>query len=428
MKNQGFRSISLIFTGLISIGLLSFGCHKIEDENSAPDCKITSPNKGDELVLGERVIISAEAEDTDGSVIEVQFYIDGSEVSSVSNAPFIYQWNTADEEIGSHTIRATAKDDGGSTVSDEIVVSLLYLLEADFTADKTILSIGNSVQFTDQSTSTTISWSWDFGDGETSSSQNPSHTFSTAGNYTVSLIVTDNYGTDTETKIDFIICVGGDIGLVSDFDENQYTTIKIGNQWWMAENLKSTHYADGTEIPLVELALSWEFMDSTYKAYCYYNNSESIGDTYGALYTWTAAMNGAASSNANPGIIQGVCPDGWHLPGDAEWRNLIDSLGNTDRAGGHMKEAGTIHWIGPNTDATNSSGFSALPGGLRVSHGSFDSKGSLATFWTSTSTVSSDIEQLGTAWYLSLFNDSPEAPRNYTNMKNGLSVRCLKDY
>jgi len=110
-----------------------------------------------------------------------------------------------------------------------------------------------------------------------------------------------------------------DILTVTDYDGNTYNTVQIGNQVWMAENLKVTHYSDGTEIQLVEDKSAWETLSHTDKAYCYYNNISSNGKTYGALYTWAAVMNGAGSSNTNPGRVQGVCPDGWHLPSDAKW-------------------------------------------------------------------------------------------------------------
>ena len=115
-----------------------------------------------------------------------------------------------------------------------------------------------------------------------------------------------------------------------DYDGNFYQTVQIGNQVWMTENLKVTHYADGTTIPLVTDNTAWGNLDdnNTDKAYCYYNNdANGEGDIYGTLYTWAAAMNGASSSSANPSGVQGVCPTGWHLPSNAEWTELTDYLG-----------------------------------------------------------------------------------------------------
>ncbi len=109
---------------------------------------------------------------------------------------------------------------------------------------------------------------------------------------------------------------------VTDIDLNVYQTVQIGDQIWMAENLKTTRYADGSDIPLVEGSVEWDALTATGKAYCWYDNSTTNRDIYGGLYTWSAAMNGAASSEANPSGVQGVCPDGWHLPSDAEWKEL----------------------------------------------------------------------------------------------------------
>src|SRR6056297_3339950 len=114
---------------------------------------------------------------------------------------------------------------------------------------------------------------------------------------------------------------------VQDYDGNWYHTVPIGNQCWMKENMRVTHYEDGTEISHVTGDTEWDNLTETDKAWCYYDNSDSLGNIYGALYTWAAAMNGAASSNDNPSGVQGVCPDGWHLPSDEEWKELEMELG-----------------------------------------------------------------------------------------------------
>src|SRR6056297_2140139 len=103
---------------------------------------------------------------------------------------------------------------------------------------------------------------------------------------------------------------------VQDYDGNWYHTVPIGNQCWMKENMRVTHYEDGTEISHVTGDTEWDNLTETDKAWCYYNNSDSLGNIYGALYTWAAAMNGAASSNDNPSGVQGLCPDGWNLTRD----------------------------------------------------------------------------------------------------------------
>lgn len=206
-----------------------------------------------------------------------------------------------------------------------------------------------------------------------------------------------------------------------DIDDNMYLTAKIGNQVWMAENLKTTQYADGTAIQLVESSESWSDLQNTDKAMCYYDNSISNSETYGALYNWAAAMNGATSTNANPSNVQGVCPDGWHLPSDAEWVELTDYLGGTSVAGGKMKETGRAHWIGSHTEVTNESGFTALPGGFRTSSGSFFNARYEGYWWSSTEDSNT------TAYGPFLFFSDTKVIFVNPDKTRGKSVRCLKD-
>lgn len=164
---------------------------------------------------------------------------------------------------------------------------------------------------------------------------------------------------------------------VTDYDGNVYQTVHIGDQIWMKENLKVTHYSDGTSIPLVEDALEWDALANDSKAYCWNDNNTSNGVIYGALYSGAAAINGSTGSDSKPSRLQGVCPSGWHLPSDDEWKQLEMELGmsqaevedtgfrGTDE-GGKLKETGTMHWFSPNLGATNESGFTALPGGQRT--------------------------------------------------------------
>ena len=227
-------------------------------------------------------------------------------------------------------------------------------------------------------------------------------------------------------------------GSVTDYDGNTYKTVKIGNQTWMAENLKTTHYADGTAIPLVTDNTAWANLgdNNTDKAYCYYNNNANgEADTYGALYTWAAAMNGASSSAANPSGIQGVCPTGWHLPSDAEWKELEMYLGMS------QSQADATGWRGTNegsklagnaslwqdgvlkNDANfGLSGFSALPGGHRYHlNGSFTNVGNYARWWCATENSSTQ------SWNRFLRYIYSNVALNGDNKSNGFSVRCVKD-
>ena len=211
-------------------------------------------------------------------------------------------------------------------------------------------------------------------------------------------------------------------GQVTDYDGNVYETVEIGDQIWMAENLKTTHYADGTLL-IDGTGITGDFSDDyTSKYFFWYNDNVSNRDIYGALYTWAAAMNGVGSSNTNPSNVQGVCPDGWHLPSDAEWTQLTDYLGGTEIAGGKMKATGTNYWWSPNEGATNESGFSGLPGGNRGPSGSMDEAlGENGKFWSTTKT------EPGRAMNRRLMYGNAEVDEDSDPMDNGLSVRCVKN-
>lgn len=222
---------------------------------------------------------------------------------------------------------------------------------------------------------------------------------------------------------------------LTDYDGNKYEIVKIGNQIWMTENLKTTRYANGTEITLVESNTTWDALSYTDIAYCYYDNSTTNADTYGALYTWAAAMNGAVSSSVNPSGIQGVCPDGWHLPSDAEWKELEMYLGMSQTDADAIYFRGTnegsklagnsglwINGILEKDAAFGTSGFLALPAGGRDYDGTFYSLRNSAYFWSATKSSSSSH-----AWIRRLvYYDSAVGYYGYYK-SNGLSVRCLKD-
>ena len=193
---------------------------------------------------------------------------------------------------------------------------------------------------------------------------------------------------------------------ISDIDGYIYHTVTIGTQVWMVENLQTTKYNDGTEIPLVTDNEAWYNLNAP--GYCWYNNDENANrNVYGALYNWFALHTGK------------LCPVGWHVPSDAEWAILTAYLGGDDVAGGKMKEAGTTHWIDPNTGANNSSGFTGLPAGYRGASGFI--AGSNGLFWSSTEF------DTGSAWARYLQFDNAAAGRNNGGKYHGFPVRCLKD-
>ena len=201
---------------------------------------------------------------------------------------------------------------------------------------------------------------------------------------------------------------------VRDYDGNYYHTVTIGAQTWTKENLKTTHFANGDPIPNVTDATAWTKL--TTGAYCYYNNDPEIGKTYGALYNWFVA-------NDPRGLLVG-----YHVATDTEWTTMKAYLGNVmqetlDTSGGKLKEAGTVHWKEPNFGATNSSGFTALPGGARQSlAGAFDGLTLDAAFWSSTSAG------LDAAWAKALFyNRQYLANDGAAYKENGASLRLIKN-
>ena len=199
----------------------------------------------------------------------------------------------------------------------------------------------------------------------------------------------------------------------------------------MSENLKATRYPDGLMIPRVEDSRTWYDFALYTRAYCWYENYGAIGSQYGGLYTWPAAMNIFSASDIKPGNVQGVCPDGWHLPSDIEWKQLEMFLGMSheevegegwrgDDEGGKMKNAGIQFWTSPNTGSTNESGFMALPGGWRDGAGYFRNLGTSARFWSSS-------KRGDYAWVRQLDYNSSKIYRGTKGLYEGISVRCIKD-
>jgi len=199
-----------------------------------------------------------------------------------------------------------------------------------------------------------------------------------------------------------------DDGSIRDFDGNTYTSVIIGTQTWMVENLKTSHYKNGSEIPLVTNNTSWGNLSSP--GYCWYDNNESsYKSTYGALYNWYAVNTG------------NLCPSGWHVPKKEEWDVLATYLGGDNLAGGKLKEIGTTHWLSPNLGATNESGFTGLPGGQRDDSGIFLFLSMDGFWWTNT------ISNTNWAYSRELDHDYSHF-FSFNDMKKfGFSVRCIKD-
>ena len=194
--------------------------------------------------------------------------------------------------------------------------------------------------------------------------------------------------------------------------------VTIGTQVWTTKNLDVTTYRDGTPIPQVTDATAWAGL--TTGAWCYYANSTANGTTYGKLYNWYAVAGIHDNDPNTPNKV--LAPTGWHVPSDTEWTTLTDFLGGVGVAGGKMKATGTTLWKTPNTGATNSSGFTGLPGGYRPSDGSFANIGNNGSWWSSSVGSTSNA-----SWHRNLDYSFGGAYSMSHNNKIGFSVRCLRD-
>ena len=198
---------------------------------------------------------------------------------------------------------------------------------------------------------------------------------------------------------------------IKDVDGNIYKTVIIGTQTWMAENLKVSKYNDGTTIPKITENTQWQ--SNTTGAWSYYNNDTTYNSKYGKLYNWYAVSK---TTNGN----KNVCPSGWHVPTDSEWTVLTDYLGGEITAESKLKEVGATSWNSPNTDATNTSLFSALPSGFRNLNGNYVCFGYYGSWWSST-------ENYTSVWTRDLASWSSNENRVLSSKGNGVSIRCLKD-
>ncbi len=255
--------------------------------------------------------------------------------------------------------------------------------------------------------------------------------------YYVRAYATNMLGTSYGQQISFTYGCGGSF-TVSDVDGNIYNTLRLGDQCWMKENLRSTHYSDGTAIVLGTST-------STTEAYYYIPQGpygSSVSFEYGNLYNWKATMRNSNSSQANPSGVQGVCPTGWHVPSDAEWAELQNYVGSQSQyqCNNHASSIGsalaaTTEWdYGPNSIAqcdvrynmssNNATGFSALPAGAygyTDPYGTLPCTGFYAYFWSATEASDDN------AWCRSLAYNFSGVSRNSTAKYLGYSVRCLRD-
>jgi uncharacterized protein (TIGR02145 family) len=300
---------------------------------------------------------------------------------------------------------------------------------AAFMATPTTGTAPLNVSFTDQSTGNPTSWLWDFGDGATSTLQNPTHTYNLPGSYDVQLTVTSINGSGSELKNSYISVSAGNgvpcpgTPTVTDIDGNLYNTVLIGDQCWMKENLKTTTYRNGTPIPNVVSDNDWFNLASG--AFAWYDHNVGWKDLYGVLYNWFAVVD-----------TNGLCPEGWHMPSHNEWTTLTDFIGGTSSPNGNkLKSCRQVNsplggdcsvsdhprWDQASVYGTDDFGFSALPGGFRNSLGLFFQLGYTAGFWSSTEASAQY------SWIRSIEAGAGSIIVTDRFKKVGYPVRCLRN-
>lgn len=220
-----------------------------------------------------------------------------------------------------------------------------------------------------------------------------------------------NAGNPTNRRTSAVFNPNKTYGTLTDQDGNVYKTITVGTQTWMAENLRTTKYRDGSKVPEVKSNDAWLAFNTD--AYCNYNNTTSADTiaTYGRLYNWLAVSDS-----------RNLAPLGWHIPTNTEWSKLINYLGSSTVTGGKLKEEGSTHWLVQNGLSTNESGFTALPGGYRNRVGWFVCAGSNGIWWS----INNERVDYN-YWILFLESSSSRVEMYIDNGGFGNSVRCIKD-
>jgi len=203
----------------------------------------------------------------------------------------------------------------------------------------------------------------------------------------------------------YVNTINQPINALIDGDNNRYSSLQIGSQTWMKQNLKTTSFNDGT--PITEAIENQSWRNLTIPGFSFYNNDPSQGVLYNHYVTIDPNLN--------------ACPVGWHVPSDGEWTILVNYLGGFDVAGGKLKEVGFDNWLSPNASATNSTGFTGLPEGYRTFLGEFLNKGELGAWWSST------IADGTNAWFRMAHFDIDNLDRSAENKESGFSIRCIKD-
>ena len=416
---------------LFIVLLVVFGCEDKETDSpdtTPPTVSIQSPITNNPIF--EIVTIVVETNDNVG-ISKVEFYVDDSLVSTDTESPYEYDWNTTEYEDGSeHIVKVISYDNSDNSTTSQPIVYVI-----DNSTSRPTPSGLYPITYND---GFQISWSQnnddDFGfyklyESLSEDMSNQTLVYETTErvdtNYVVTgvseneiryyqLVVGDVWGLHTESEV-------VSFGYVIDIDGNIYKIVQIGNQIWMAENLKVTHYNDGSEIPTGYSNSEWGNLSTG--AYTVYNDDPSNTDVYGNLYNWYVVED-----------ERGVCPAGWNVPTDDEIKELEMYLGMS------QVEADDADWRGTNegsklagmADLWNdgnlvnnpefgTSGFNLLPGGYRNGNGNYYGMGYNGYFWSSTE--GNDY----LAWYRLLDYVNSEVSRYLNNKRGGFSVRCIRD-
>ena len=430
---------------ILAVLLLAISCKKENNDNNdnptppiLPECKIIIPDDSSMVQIGN--IVSVEASIIGfSSDAKVAFSIDTSTVSETSVDPYNFQWDTEGWELGSHIVRADAYDEN-NLITDEIIVFLIdtilplmppvpviNIAPEEGNTD-TIFSFDASGSYDNEDPAEALLFRWDFeGDGywdtEFTHESEFEHKYTHPNNYQVRLEVMDTDGMISDTVKSLMVGHSGNPdaceGYVTVPHGGQvYHTVAIGDQCWLRENLNIGVMAKGGEVPS---------NNDTIEKYCFDDDTANC-NKYGGLYMWKEMMNHFPLQGS-----QGICPNGWHIPSDDEWKELegfVDSQHGVGDpvwdeiyyrgfdAGKHLKAL--LGWIsGGNGD--NSFDFKALPGGYWEISFSFVRAGEEAHFWSSTH----DSGHNGRERTLKYDND--QVSRSYSWDESAFSVRCLRD-
>jgi len=431
----------VLFIMSIMVSLIFFSCSKdtASSDTQPPTVAITYPANNSQFAQGNVITITAEADDNEG-VKEVRFYINGEFESLDETEPYQYEWDTGETRDTDHTIYAKAYDTSdNSASSDVITVTLSEPVGSPPNPPSNPIPANNA---TSVSTIANLSWDCTDPDGDPltydvyfGTSSNPhlvnseqsetSYDPGTLNEETThywKIVAHDDHSNSTTGDIwQFTTTSGGGTGTVTDIDGNVYQTLVIGDQEWMTENLKVTHYRNGDQIPNVTDNSTW-FGQST-GAYCVYNNTPSNADTYGNLYNWYTVDD-----------PRGLAPAGWHVPTDEEIMELEMYMGmsyaeahDTGYRGtneGSKLAGNAALWSNgalENDPEFGTSGFSFLPGGYHSYNYAVYDIGISGYFWSSTGITSSN------AWYRALYYNSTQVSRHDHNLHYGFSVRCVRD-